>query len=153
MKGLESKIKEAIRILFNDRLKSIVLFGSYIYMGYGRDLDILIIIDRIKCLEEKFELEEKATEILNRLFKYNVPIDVHILGVEELDQNTRIGSFLSGLVLGYNVIYDECNVERKIEKMLEELAKLNYIYVNRYGEWNLSKLAKITMNIKGKAKS
>jgi len=48
-------------------------------MGHGRDIDILVVIDRLEGLEEKISLEEKIIEYLNRLFDYRIVFDVHVL--------------------------------------------------------------------------
>jgi hypothetical protein len=60
----------------------------------------------------------------------------------------EVGSFLSGLALGYKVIHDKLDIEGKILRMLEKLAEQRYIYLNRYGEWDISKMAEITLSIK-----
>jgi hypothetical protein len=61
----------------------------------------------------------------------------------------EVGSFLSGLALGYKVIHDKLDIEERILRMLEKLTEQRYIYLNRrYGEWNISKIAKITLSIK-----
>jgi len=148
MKGLESRINQVLGEVLADRLKSIILFGSSIYMGHGGDIDILVVIDRLEGLEEKISLEEKIIEYLNRLFDYRIIFDVHVLDTGGLDKNMEVGSFLSGLALGYKVIHDKLDIEGKILRMLEKLAEQRYIYLNRYGEWDISKIAEITLNIK-----
>jgi len=60
----------------------------------------------------------------------------------------EVGSFLSGLALGYKVIHDKLDIEERILRMLEKLTEQRYIYLNRHGEWNISKIAKITLSIK-----
>jgi predicted nucleotidyltransferase len=148
MKGLESRINQALSEVLADRLKSIILFGSSMYMGHGGDVDILVVIDRLEGLEEKISLEEKIIEYLNRLFDYRIVFDVHVLDTGGLDKNMEVGSFLSGLALGYKIIHDKLDIEEKILRMLEKLTEQRYIYFNRYGEWNISKIAKITLSIK-----
>jgi len=88
--------------------------------------------------------------LLNRSFNYEVVFDAHILDLEQFNENLKIGSFLSGLSLGYQVIYDKNNVEEKIVEMLKTLSKSRYIMVNKYGRWNLSKIAEIKLRIKEK---
>jgi hypothetical protein len=60
----------------------------------------------------------------------------------------EVGSFLSGLALGYKVIHDKLDIEERILRMLEKLTEQRYIYLNRHGEWNISKMAEITLSIK-----
>ncbi|MEM3865279.1 MAG: hypothetical protein QW724_05780 [Nitrososphaerota archaeon] len=150
MKGLESRIIRMLETLLGTRLVSIILFGSSIYIGRGRDVDILILIDSISGLDEKMDLEEEIKMLLNRSFNYEVVFDAHILDLEQFNENLKIGSFLSGLSLGYQVIYDKNNVEEKIVEMLKTLSKSRYIMVNKYGRWNLSKIAEIKLRIKEK---
>ncbi|MEM2470242.1 MAG: hypothetical protein QXK19_02795 [Nitrososphaerota archaeon] len=150
MKGLESRIVRMLETLLGTRLVSIILFGSSIYIGRGRDVDILILIDSISGLDEKMDLEEEVKMLLNRSFNYEVVFDAHILDLEQFNENLKIGSFLSGLSLGYQVIYDKNNVEEKIVEMLKTLSKSRYIMVNKYGRWNLSKIAEIKLRIKEK---
>jgi len=139
-----------LETLLGTRLVSIILFGSSIYIGRGRDVDILILIDSISGLDEKMDLEEEVKMLLNRSFNYEVVFDAHILDLEQFNENLKIGSFLSGLSLGYQVIYDKNNVEEKIVEMLKTLSKSRYIMVNKYGRWNLSKIAEIKLRIKEK---
>ncbi|MEM3742519.1 MAG: hypothetical protein QXU28_05525 [Nitrososphaerota archaeon] len=150
MKGLESRIVRMLKTLLGTRLVSIILFGSSIYIGRGRDVDILILIDSISGLDEKMDLEEEIKMLLNRSFNYEVVFDAHILDLEQFNENLKIGSFLSGLSLGYQVIYDKNNVEEKIVEMLKTLSKSRYIMVNKYGRWNLSKIAEIKLRVKEK---
>lgn len=150
MKGLESRIIRMLETLLGTRLVSIILFGSSIYIGRGRDVDILILIDSISGLDEKMDLEEEVEMLLNRSFNYEVVFDAHILDLEQFNENLKIGSFLSGLSLGYQVIYDKNNVEEKIVEMLKTLSKSRYIMVNKYGRWNLSKIAEIKLRVKEK---
>ncbi|MEM3819890.1 MAG: hypothetical protein QXF08_05545 [Nitrososphaerota archaeon] len=150
MKGLESRIIRMLETLLGTRLVSIILFGSSIYIGRGRDVDILILIDSISGLDEKMDLEEEIKMLLNRSFNYEVVFDAHILDLEQFNENLKIGSFLSGLSLGYQVIYDKNNVEEKIVEMLKTLSKSRYIMVNKYGRWNLSKIAEIKLRVKEK---
>jgi len=134
-----------------DRLKAIIVFGSMIYLGKGNDLDLLIIIDTLDTLKEKFNLESKISQILRREFPdYN--FDVHIFSVEEFKDNLSPGSFLSGLALGYEVIYDKVNLESEILLFLERLSKDKYLLHNRYGTWNLGFHAKITYRLKRRVK-
>jgi len=148
MKGLESKINRVLGDVLGDRLESIILFGSSIYMGHGGDIDILVVVDCLEGLEEKISLEEKIIECLSKMFGYRITFDVHILDTRGLDKNMEVGGFLSGLALGYKIIYDKLSINGKILGMLEKLSEQRYIYLNRYGEWDISKIAKITLSIK-----
>ena len=140
-----------IRSFLKDKLKAIVVFGSMIYLGKGNDLDLLIIIDGLDTLKEKFNLESKISQMLNRKFpEYN--FDVHVFSMDEFKSNLLPGSFLSGLALGYEVIYDKVNLESEILLFLERLSKDKYLLHNRYGTWNLGFHAKITYRLKRRVK-
>ena len=134
-----------------DRLKAIVVFGSMIYLGRGNDLDLIIVIDSLDTLKEKFNLESKISQILHREFPdYN--FDIHVFSVEEFKGNLSPGSFLSGLALGYEVIYDKVDLESEILFFLKRLSEEKYLLHNKYGTWNLSFYAKITYRLKRKVK-
>ncbi|MEN2974602.1 MAG: hypothetical protein ABDH32_03370 [Candidatus Caldarchaeales archaeon] len=149
MKELELKISKVLKDFLGSRLIAIILFGSSIYIGRGEDKDLLIIVDHLEGLNEKLDLEERTKILLNKLFNYEIVFDVHILDLKQFDENLRIGGFLSGLTLGYQIIYDNSNVvEEKILEMLKALSKSRYIIVNKYGRWDLSKIAEIKLRIR-----
>ncbi len=150
MKELESRINETIRTILGDKLTAIILFGSSVYMGYSREVDILILIDNLADFNEKIELEGRIKKSLNRLFNYDVVFDINVLDLKQFDENLETGSFLSGLALGYKIIYDRIGIEEKIIKMLKKLSKSRYVLVNKYGEWNLSRIAEIKLRTKQK---
>ncbi|MHA1608745.1 MAG: hypothetical protein ACTSUJ_01905 [Candidatus Njordarchaeales archaeon] len=50
-------ILEFSKSFLGDRVVGIILFGSYVYLGRGKDVDLLIIISRELDLKEKFSLE------------------------------------------------------------------------------------------------
>lgn len=148
MKELESKINRVLETLLGSRLIAIILFGSSIYMGHGRDVDLLVLVDHVDGLSEKIDLEEEIKILLNRSFNYRILFDVHVLDLDQFNENLNIGSFLSGLSLGYQIIYDKSNIEKEIIEMFKALSNSRYIVVNKYGRWNLSKIAEIKLRIK-----
>lgn len=149
MKELESKISKSLKNFLGDRLIAVILFGSSIYMGHGNDVDLLIIVDHLESLDEKLDLEEEVKRLLNRFFNYEIVFDVHVLSFRQFDENLKIGSFLSGLSLGYQIIYDRSSIiEEKILEMLRALSRSRYIIVNKYGKWNLSKIAEIKLRMR-----
>ncbi len=150
MKELESKINEIVRTILGSKLAAIILFGSSVYMGYSREVDLLILIDNLADFNEKIELEVEIQRSLNRLFNYDTVFDVNVLDLKQLNENLETGSFLSGLALGYKIIYDKIGVEEKILDMLRKLSKSKYILVNKYGEWNLSRIAEIKLRTRQK---
>jgi len=135
-KYLEEKIFSLVKTMRSD-ITAIILFGSTVYMGRGRDLDIIVVVENYlkDPINDSIDLRTK----LNKILKYNPIVDVHVFTIEDFKSNLISGSFLSGLALGYEVIYDRSQgrIHELIMKMLEELSKSEHILVNRYGEWSL----------------
>jgi len=142
-------ILEFSKSSLGDRVVGIVLFGSYVYLGHGKDVDLLIIISRELDLKEKFSLERTFSRDLRKKVGDFI-FDIHILGVKEFEENLRPGSFLSGLALGYEVLYDRIGLEEKILAFLERLSRTKYVLHNRHGSWDLSHMARIMLKIKRK---
>ncbi len=124
------------RKLFDDNLCAVVIFGSAVYMGGGRDVDALIVVDKDVDLREKIRLELEISKELRSMLG-GTAIDVHVLSLRDFEDNLVPGSFLSGLALGYDILTDSCSVEDKILLFLEELSKERYVLHNRYGSWDL----------------
>ncbi len=142
-----SKVKEVV----GKDLVGILIFGSTIYLGSGEDVDLVVIISSELSLKDRFKVEYRVKKELERLFK-SLIFDVHILSIEEFRNNLKPGSFLSGLALGYEVIYGKLVLEPLILDFLNELSKEKYILHNKYGTWNLSHHAKVLYKIKSKHK-
>ena len=142
--GLYEALVEAARSLFDDDLCSVIVFGSSVYMGAGRDIDVLVVVARSLDTREKMSLE---LEVLKRLRSTcgMLPLDVHVLGLEDLGDNLRPGGFLSGLALGYRILYDKCNVKGKVIGFLRMVAGESYVLHNRYGSWDIGFYATILL--------
>ncbi len=125
------------RKMFGDALCAVVVFGSSVYMGRGRDIDVLIVIDRDMDVKEKIGLELSFLKELRSTGMIPL-VDVHILSLRDFEDNLVPGSFLSGLALGYRILLDVCGIEDRIIRFLERLSKEKYVLHNRYGSWNLS---------------
>ncbi len=132
-------------------MKSIIVFGSTIYMGRGRDIDLIVIIDKLKGLAEKQELEYTLMIELMKKHK-DLIFDVHVMDIELFRENLVPGTFLSGLALGYTILYDEINIEKQILDFLNKLSREKYILHNKYGSWDLSKHARIMLRLKSKSR-
>ncbi|MEM3070468.1 MAG: nucleotidyltransferase domain-containing protein [Candidatus Bathyarchaeia archaeon] len=146
------RLKEAVRGSLGASPLGIILFGSTVYMGRGRDLDLLVIVERVEGpLVKRFEAERL---ISREIFKgLGVWADVHILDLEELKENLAPGTFLSGLALGYELINGGADVEEPILTFLEKLSNGRYILHNRYGTWDLAMHAKLTIRRSRTSKS
>ena len=138
-----SKVKEVI----GESLVGIIVFGSTLYLGVGRDLDLIVVIKEELNLRSRFNLELTLRESLKTLIRDSVA-DVHILSINEFRNNLKPGSPLSGLALGYEVLYGDSVLEPLILNFLKELSRDKYVIHNEYGTWNLSHYARITYNLR-----
>ncbi|MCD6278510.1 MAG: hypothetical protein J7J11_02395 [Desulfurococcales archaeon] len=138
-----SKVKEVV----GKDLVGIIVYGSTLYLGVGRDLDLIVIVSEEQDLRSRFNLEIALRKSLETLIKGSVA-DVHILSISEFRDNLRLGSPLSGLALGYEILYGGSVLEPLILNFLKELARDKYVLHNEYGTWNLSHYAGITYNLK-----
>ncbi|AEM39112.1 DNA polymerase beta domain protein region [Pyrolobus fumarii 1A] len=144
---LYERIVRVVEDVLGEGVVGIVLFGSTVYMGRGRDIDILVVVDGEVEVREKLRLE---LEIAKRLRKAvgDLAFDIHVMDLNSFMQNLTPGSFLAGLALGYEVLLDRTNIEDKILKFLQEMSKERHILHNKYGTWDLSRYARITLRIK-----
>ena len=120
---------------------AVIAFGRWVYRGEGRDQDVIVVVNQLS-MKEKFSLEYRVRV---EGLKAGMNLDPHIMSLEDFKENLRPGTFLSGLALGYEVIIDRCDVEGLIHSFLEELSGVEYTLVNRYGEWDLRRIASITL--------
>ncbi len=146
-KELYSKIVLRIREILGENLRAIIVFGSTIYMGRGNDIDLIVVTDEEMNMKDRLKLEYRLKQVLQRIVKDKI-FNVHVFNLEEFERNLQPGSMLSGLALGYEVIYGEQIVEPLILNFLKQLSRGKYILHNRYGTWNLSYHARITYKLK-----
>ncbi|OYT38458.1 MAG: hypothetical protein B6U89_05925 [Desulfurococcales archaeon ex4484_58] len=148
-----NEIVEAIIELLGDKVSAIIVFGSSVYFGSGKDIDLLIILDldRDFDIKEKLEIEYRIRSILQRRFR-DREFDIHVFDYKSFIENLIPESFLAGLALGYEILLDKHGIEEKIIEFLEKLSKEKRILVNRYSEWDLSHHAKVLVRLKKKRK-
>ncbi len=146
-KELYNKITLKVKEIIGENLKAIIVFGSTIYLGKGKDIDLIIIIDKEINIRGKLELEYKLKQILQKIIPNKI-FDIHVFNLKEFKENLQPGTMLSGLALGYEIIYGEQVVEPLILGFLKKLSREKYILHNKYGTWNLSFHAKITYKLK-----
>ncbi len=134
-------IYRVIKGFFRDKLLSIILFGSTVYRGYGRDIDLIVIVDEELDLHRRFDIEYKLRIELRRR---NIlgDVDIHVIDKDSFIENLVPGTFLSGLALGYRILYDRIGVEKYILELLKRLSREKYVLHNKYGSWDLSFYAK-----------
>ncbi|RLE85148.1 MAG: hypothetical protein DRJ41_01785 [Thermoprotei archaeon] len=143
-----NRILNLILNLLDAKVLGVIVFGSRVYMGEGNDIDLLVILDDELKLKEKIRLEAFIASKLRRTFK-GATFDVHVFDVQGFQENLVPGSFLSGLALGYQVLYERGGVEEKIINFLKNLSKERCTLHNKYGTWNLGFHALILLKRKG----
>jgi hypothetical protein len=100
------------------------VFGSSAYdPSRARDLDVLVVVDRLESAREKAELEV-ARLLRGRTRK---PADVLVLDEEALEENMEPGGIASGLLAGYLALYDELGLEELVARAAEKIASEGYI--------------------------
>ncbi len=138
-----SEVKEVVLEVLGEDVIAIISFGSSVYWGEARDLDLLVVIKHALGPKEKLDLEYRlASEARARGLP---PLDIHVMGIDDFKGNLTPGTFLSGLALGYRIILDRDDVESLIVSFLHRLSEESYVFYNRYGRWNLSRMARILL--------
>lgn len=146
---LYDKITLKTKEIIGGCLKAVIVFGSTIYLGKGKDVDIIIITDKEVSMKKKLKLEYEVKCALQREIP-KFTFDVHVFSLEEFKENLRPGTPLSGLALGYETIWGEQVVEQLILNFLKRLSKERYILHNEYGAWNLGFHAQVTYKLKAR---
>ncbi len=147
-RGLYELVLRVAREVLGERIVGVVVFGSTVYMGRGRDVDILVVVEGRVGLREKLELEHEIVRRLRRAAPWQ-EFDVHVFDLEGFRENLVPGGFLSGLALGYEVLVDRGGVvEGMILEFLERLARERYVLHNKYGSWDLSHYARVTLSLR-----
>jgi len=134
---LKKRVLSTIISARNDVI-SIILFGSTIYMGRGKDLDIIVIVE--KYIKDQVNDSIDLRLRVNKELRYKIVVDIHVFTINDFKNNLKPGTFLSGIALGYEVLYDKSNglINKLIENMLELLSRDKCTLVNRYGKWQLN---------------
>ena len=138
-----SKIRNIIE-KFGKKLKALVIFGSYaINPLKAKDIDILIIIDKILNIEEKINLEIEISKELRKILKK--PVDIIVMDEEIFHENIEPGTVLSGFVIGYKKIYDDIGFDYFINNLIEKLAEIDYEFFKNSKEVNLSSISRVKL--------
>lgn len=129
--------------VFGKKMKAVIIFGSSIYNPLkSRDIDILVVVDRIGDIKEKQLLELEIAKRLRPIYM-NKPVDIVVMDTDMLKDNARAGTVVAGLIAGYRSLYDEINIENIVEKLLEEVAEAGEYIVFKNGKrLNLGSIAK-----------
>ncbi|MBS7637426.1 nucleotidyltransferase domain-containing protein [Candidatus Bathyarchaeota archaeon] len=80
------RLQEALRGALGAKPLGVILFGSMVYMGRGRDLDLLVIVERMEGPPMKRSEDENS--VSREIFKgLGMWADVHIFDLEEFKEN------------------------------------------------------------------
>ena len=131
-------VKHIVEELQNFNVLAIILFGSYARFSKGNDIDLIVIVKDIPK-DIKDNLEKKLSIDLTRRYRYRKVFDIHILTLDSFLENLKPPSFISGIFLGYEVIYDKINIKNIVECMRERLRRLGikYTFIDKYGVWTI----------------
>jgi len=83
IKGLLAELKQGLSKIYGERLKAVVLFGSYARGDYheGSDLDVMIVLDTYKSYwDELVRSSELASDLS---LKYDITISRMIMSEEQ----------------------------------------------------------------------
>lgn len=123
------------------RLRSLVVFGSSVYNTLrARDLDILVVINKLEDAREKAKLEFEVAKLLKGFVEK--PADVVVLDEDSLKENMEPGGVASGLLAGYLVLYDELGLEKLVAEAAEKVASEGFTLQKGGRKINFGALAK-----------
>lgn len=113
---------------YNKRVLIVSLFGSSVYTPRrARDIEIIIVVDKLYSIEEKLALEPAVKRALRILDQRRV-YDIILFDEESFMENTAPGCLVSG-VAGYEVLHDEPGFEEIVKKLaLSTLEEKPVIY-------------------------
>lgn len=134
-----NNIINCLKEYLGENLLSVILFGSHAYKGYGRDIDLIVILKQDISFEKSIDIKMKLLKILN----YKSIPDIIFFTLEDFLDNLKPGIFLSGLALGYKILYDKILIDKYIKKFMEELSKEYYAIVKNGERYLLNKFAMI----------
>lgn len=112
----------------------------------ARDLDLLIVVDRILNAFEKHDLEIEVTKAL-RTIHSRIPADVIIFDEDSFKENLEPGAIASGLAAGYRILYDELGLEDLVARLFEKLAQSEIFVQKNRRKINLSALARAKLRL------
>lgn len=131
------------------RLKSLVIFGSSIYSPMrARDLDVLVVADKLVDVAEKSALEIEIAKAL-RTAHPRISIDVIVFDEGSFRENLEPGALPSGLIAGYEIIHDELGLKDLITELMEKVARGEYVVQKSGRRINLSALARMKLRLLG----
>ncbi|MCX8187876.1 MAG: hypothetical protein N3F65_04620 [Nitrososphaeria archaeon] len=128
-------------------MRSLIIFGSSTYRPTGaRDLDMLVVVDKLSNAFEKTRLEVNISRALKTI-SAGVPVDVTVFDEESFKENLEPGALGSGLVAGYEILYDELDLDSLVSEVSEKLASDECIIQKNGIRVNLSAFARAKVRI------
>lgn len=140
------KCLKIIKKFFGKNLLGVIFFGSSVY-GKGRDFDFIVIIKKKLTVSKLLKINRKLSSSLSKSFNYSKIFDVHVFDLENFKKNLESGTFISGIAIGYKIIFDKIGLEKILVENFEKLKKLNYEIFVGNRKVNLSKFAEIRSSI------
>ena len=127
---------------YGKTLKALVLFGSYVYNPLkSRDIDILLIVDKLVNAKEKLAIEVEVARNVKALCRK--PVDVIVFDIDMLKENAEPGGIVSGLVIGYKILYDDIGMQKIVEGVVDKISREeSYIIIKNNRRIDLSAIAK-----------
>jgi len=123
-------------------LRALLIFGSGVFRPWSaRDIDILVILDHLSSVGEKMELEAEVARVLRSLAERKA-IDVIAFDEQSFIENLEPGCIASGLIAGYEALYDELGVDELISNAAEKAASMDIVIEKGGKRINLSALAR-----------
>jgi predicted nucleotidyltransferase len=136
---------------YNKRVLLVLLFGSSVYSPRrARDIDIIIVVDKLSSIEEKFALEQAVKRALRELDQRRV-YDIIVFDEESFTENTAPGCLVSGVVAGYEVIFDELEFKEIVKKLALSILEEKPVIYKKNRKLNIALYFKhLLRKIKGK---
>jgi hypothetical protein len=138
---------------YNKRVLLVLLFGSSVYSPRrARDIDIIIVVDKLSSIEEKFALEQAVKRALRELDQRRV-YDIIVFDEESFMENTVPGCLVSGVVAGYEAIFDELGFEEIVKKLALSILEEKPVIYKKNRKLNLALYSKhLLRKIRGRGK-
>lgn len=136
----EGALSEVRRIVEErgKRLRALLVFGSSVSRPWSAsDIDLLVIVDHLSGVREKMELEAEVAGALRGLVECK-PVDVIAFDEQSFTENLEPGCIASGLIAGYEALYDELGVDELISTAAEKAASMDIVIERRGRRINLS---------------
>lgn len=141
-----NKCLNIIKNFFGKDLLGVIFFGSSVY-GRGRDFDLIVIVKKNIPVHQLLKINKNISSLLSKSFNYSKIFDVHVFDLKNFEKNLESGSFVSGISLGYKILFDKAGLEEILARSFKKLKDLNYEIIIGNRRINLSKFAEIRYSL------